>query len=109
MRIIESSFGPNVVSTASRGEYTTNRTYVMRGIRVFVNSTEKSRGSIFPDLLCQQMTAARVLIEERTNVVNETRDDDKGAGLRLLQDCDVPVSSCRKHDVCERSQDSQLR
>jgi hypothetical protein len=80
-----------------------NCAYVMRGIRVFVNSTKESRRSIFPDLLCQQMTAARVLIEERTNIVNEARDDNKGAGLGLLQDCDEPVSLCQKGEGCKRS------
>lgn len=53
-------------------------------IRVFVNSTEECRGSISTNLLCQEMAATRVLVEERAHIVNESGNENQGAGLRLL-------------------------
>jgi len=48
----------------------------MCGIGMFVNATEECRRCVFADLLCQQVAATRVFIEEYANIVNETSDEN---------------------------------
>ena len=58
----------------------------MCGVRVFVNTAKKCGRCVFANLLRQQMAASRMLVEKRSDVVNETGYEDQGSGLRLFLD-----------------------
>ncbi len=58
----------------------------MCGVRVLVNPAKKRGRGIFTDLLGQQMATTGMLVEERSDVVNETGYKDQGSRLRLFLD-----------------------
>jgi hypothetical protein len=63
-----------------------HREQVMCGVRMVINTTEESGRSILADVLRQEMPATRVLLHKRTDVVNETGDQDQRAlGSLLLE------------------------
>jgi hypothetical protein len=64
-------------------------TYVMCRVGVFINAAKKCGRCVFADLPHQQMTASRMLIEERSDVVDETGYEDQGSSLRLFLDYDA--------------------
>lgn len=62
------------------------RTYVVSGIRVIVNTTEESSRSVPAEVLLDQVTATRVLLHEGRDVVDEAGDEDQRTSLGLLLD-----------------------
>ena len=62
------------------------QTYIVSGIGVIVDTAEESSRRIPSDILREQMTATRVLIHERRNVMNKASNDNQRPLLRLLQD-----------------------
>ena len=59
-------------------------TYIVSRVRVVVHSTKECSRSVLADVLGEEMTATRVLFEERRNVVDETGDNDEGTLDALL-------------------------
>ena len=51
---------------------------------MIVDTTEECSRSVLADVLGEEMTATRVLFEERGNVVDETGDNDEGTLDALL-------------------------
>ncbi len=58
----------------------------MCSIRVIVDTTEERSRRILADHLRDEVTATRVLIHERRDIVNETSNDHQGALGGLLLD-----------------------
>ena len=56
----------------------------MGSVGVVVNTTEECRSCVLANHLRNEMTATRVLFEERRNVVDETGDNDEGTLDALL-------------------------
>ena len=52
-----------------------------------VNTAEERGCRILADILDNQVTATRVLVNKCGHVVDETTDDNQGTGGRLLLDC----------------------
>ena len=48
----------------------------MRSIRVVVNTAEERCRRVLTDVLHEEMTASRVFINERRDIVNKARDQD---------------------------------
>ena len=55
-------------------------------VRVFINAAKECSRCVFADLLRQQMAASGMLVEERSDVVDETGYEDQGSSLRLFLD-----------------------
>ena len=60
------------------------KTYVVRSVRMIVDTTEECSRSVLADVLGEEMTATRVFFEERRNIVDETGDNDEGTLDALL-------------------------
>ena len=50
---------------------------VVSSVGVIVDTTEECSRSVLADVLGEEMTATRVLFEERGNIVDETGDNDE--------------------------------
>ena len=58
----------------------------MCSIRVVINTTEESRGSVLADVLGEEMAASGVLVQEGRDIVDEAGYKDEWALSRLLLD-----------------------
>jgi hypothetical protein len=63
------------------------RIYVVCSIAMIVDPTKERSRRVLPNILDQEMSSARMLVNEIGNVMNETRNKDKWALRRLLLDC----------------------
>ena len=55
----------------------------MRRMAMVINTAKERRARVAPDELADKVLAARVLLEELGDVVNEACDEDEAALLRL--------------------------
>ena len=58
----------------------------MGRVRVVVYTAEERRGRVLADVLDEEMAAARVLVEERGDIVDEAGNEDEWALLCLFLD-----------------------
>ena len=77
----------------NRGKEVCVKTYVVGSIGMVVNSAKEGCRAILTDHLCNEMTATRMLIDERRNVVDETSDDDQRTLQRLFLDCAQTINN----------------
>lgn len=60
------------------------KTYVVRSVRMIVDTTEEGGRRILADVLCEEMTSTWMLVHEICKVVDEPSDSDERTALRLL-------------------------
>ena len=58
----------------------------MCGIRVVIDTSEESRGSVLADVLGEEMAASGMLVQEGRDIVDEAGDENEWALSRLLLD-----------------------
>lgn len=59
-------------------------TYVVSSIRVVIYTAEEGGCRVLAQVFCEEVPAARMLVHEVRQVVNEASDGDEGACLCLL-------------------------
>ena len=62
------------------------KTYVVRSVRMIVDTTEEGGRRILADVLHDQVATARVVVNQSRHIVNEASDDDQRPLQRLLPD-----------------------
>lgn len=76
-------FGFEFESTAENTD-THHGEKVVGGVRMVINTSEECGGSVFANVLAQQMTTSRMFVHERRDIMNETGNEDERAGLGLF-------------------------
>ena len=61
-------------------------TYVMSSVRVFVDTTQESGGSVLADIRQKQATTSRMLAHERRQIVDKPSNENERASLGLFLD-----------------------
>lgn len=60
--------------------------YIVRGIGMIIDTAEERCGSVFADVLDDEVGSSGVLFDEGRDIVDEAGDEDEGAGGGLRDD-----------------------
>ena len=64
-------------------------THIVGSIGMVINAAEESSCGVLANVFHKKMTTSRMLIQEGSDVVNESSNENEGAPLSLLEDFKV--------------------